>query len=228
MPPLLGGGQLGLAEHAGLRVAAGPRDDRGRPGAEEVDPGERAVLLVERDRAVLDLVLADVVAVEVEVQRGLELAGVRTAAGELALAPVGQELLVDGEQAPPADGDALGVGLEVGAAGDQVEVGPVRAVAVQEDDLLEPVVGEALGDVEHAVDEVLEVGVDGPGEVHDVPGVAVVIGGQDQHLVGNVPARALGDLGRDRRRPRRAAGAARAARRRRTAARRPCPARPRR
>ena len=56
--------------------------------------------------------------------------------------------------------DAFGVGLEVRAARDQIEVGHVRAVAVQQDDFFEAVVGERLGDVEHVVDEVLEVVVD--------------------------------------------------------------------
>ena len=52
-------------------------------------------------------------------------------------------------------------------------------MAVQQDDLLEPVVGEALGDVEHVVHEVLEVGVDRAGKVHHVAGVAV--GDDRQH-----------------------------------------------
>src|ERR687884_164145 len=72
--------------------------------------------------------------------------------------------------------------------GHQVEVGHVRAVAVEEHDLLEAVVGERLGDVEHVVHEVLEVVVDRSGEVHDVAGVAVADGRQHQHLVGGLPA----------------------------------------
>ena len=46
---LLGGGQLRLAQHAGLGVAAGPRDDRRRAGGKQIDPVERAVFLVEAD-----------------------------------------------------------------------------------------------------------------------------------------------------------------------------------
>ena len=95
-------------------------------------------------------------------------------------------------QAPPADRHALGVGLEVGPPGHQVEVGPVRAMAVQQDDLLEAVVGEALGDVEHAVHEVLEMGVDRARKVHHVAGVAIAMGRQHQHLLGDDPARARG------------------------------------
>src|SRR6478735_4174895 len=46
----------------------------------------------------------------------------------------------------------LGVGFEVRAARDQVEVRHVRAVAVEQDDLLEAVVGQRFGDVEDLVD----------------------------------------------------------------------------
>src|SRR5262249_2541417 len=84
---LLRGGPPRPAQHAGRGVAAGPGDDRGGPGAEEVHPHKRVVFLVERDRPAVDLVLAHVVAVEIEVQRRLQLAGVRASAGELALPP---------------------------------------------------------------------------------------------------------------------------------------------
>ena len=77
-----GGGQLRLAQHAGFGIAARPRNDRRRAGGEQVDPVERAVFVVERDRAALDLVLADVVAVEIQVQRRFQLAGVRSSRRE--------------------------------------------------------------------------------------------------------------------------------------------------
>ena len=146
--------------------------------------------------AALDLVLAHVVAVEVEVERRFQLAGVGAAAGELALPPARQELLVHGQQVPPRRQHAFGVGLEVRPAGDQIEVGHVGAVAVEQDDLLEAVVGQRFRDVEHVVHEMLEVVVDGAGEVHDVPGVAVGHDRQHEHLVGDFAAGAVGDPGR--------------------------------
>ena len=194
--PLLGGRELGLAEHPGLAVARGPGEHRGRPGGEAVDPVERAVLLVVGDRAVGDPVLAHVVGVEVHVDRRLELAGVRAAAREGALAPARQELRVDREQVRPLDRQALGVGLEVRAARDEIEVRPVRAVAVQQDDLLEPVVGERLRDVEHVMHEVLEVVVDRPGKVHHVARVAVGDRREHEHLAGDLATGAERDLGR--------------------------------
>ena len=162
--PFLGGRQLGIAQHAGLRIAAGPRDDRGGTGGEEIDPLKRARFVVERDRAALDLILADVVAGQIKVERSFELAGMGTAAGKLALPPPRQEFFVNGQEAPPAQRHALGIGLEIGPTGDQVEVGPVRAVAVQEDDLLEPVISQAFRDVENSIDEVLKVRINGSGK----------------------------------------------------------------
>src|SRR5689334_7007327 len=85
LPSLLRAGQLRLAQHARFAVAAGPRDERGRPGLEQVHPVEGTLLLVKADGAVLDLVLAHVVAIQVEVERRFQLAGVGAAAGELAL-----------------------------------------------------------------------------------------------------------------------------------------------
>src|SRR5438552_598650 len=102
LAPFFSRGQLGLAQHARLRVAAGPGNDRRRPRREQVAPIEGAVFRVEADVAVFDLVLADVVAVEVQIKRGLELAGMGAAAGELALPPARQKLLVDRQQVPPA------------------------------------------------------------------------------------------------------------------------------
>src|SRR5262245_50098898 len=43
--------QLGIAQDARLGIAARPRNQRGRSGAEEIDPVERIVLVVEADRA---------------------------------------------------------------------------------------------------------------------------------------------------------------------------------
>src|SRR6188768_3711420 len=83
LPALLRGRKLRFAENPCFGVAARPGDQRRRPRGEEVDPVERTLFLVEADRAVLDQVLADVIAVEVEIERRLELAGVGAAAGEL-------------------------------------------------------------------------------------------------------------------------------------------------
>src|SRR5262249_32376152 len=155
---LLVRGELGVAQNPGSGIAAGPRDQCRRPCAEEIDPVERTVLFIEADRAAPDLVLADVVSVKVKVERRFELAGMRAAAWELALSPTRQELLVDREEVPPADGDALGVGLEIRPPAHEVEVGPIRSVAVQQDDLLEPVIGQALRDVQNLIDVVLVMG----------------------------------------------------------------------
>src|SRR5690606_33577183 len=105
-----------------LRVTARPRNDGRRTGGEQVDPTERAVLFVEADRAVLDLVLANVLFVQVKIKRGFQLAGVGAAAWKFALTPAREKLLVDGEQLPPAAQYALRIGLKVRAAGDQVQV----------------------------------------------------------------------------------------------------------
>src|SRR5262245_29889789 len=78
--PLLGAGQFGGAQHTGLGVAAGPRDERGRTSGEQIDPVERAVLFVEADDAALDLILPHAVAIKIEVKRRLQLAGVGAAA----------------------------------------------------------------------------------------------------------------------------------------------------
>src|SRR5262249_36629056 len=64
-----------------------------------------------------------------------------------------------------------------------------------EDDLLEAVICEALGNVEDPLDEVLEMGVDGSGKVHDMAGVAVAVGGKQKHLFGDDRARAACNSG---------------------------------
>jgi hypothetical protein len=80
---------------------------------------------------------------------------------------------------------ALRVGLEIRPPRHEIEVRHVRAVAVQEHDLFEAVIGQRLRDVEHVVHEMLEVVVDRAREVHHVPRVAVADGGEDEHLVGD-------------------------------------------
>ena len=67
---------------------------------------------------------------------------------------------------------------------------------VQQNDLLEAVVGERLRDVEDMVDEVLKVVVDRAGKIHDVTGVAITDGGQHEQLVGHQPPGAVRDPGR--------------------------------
>ena len=57
-----------FAQDTRFTVAAGPVHDRGGTGSEQVAPVERAVLFVEADRAVLDLVFTDVVFIEVEIK----------------------------------------------------------------------------------------------------------------------------------------------------------------
>jgi hypothetical protein len=56
-------------------------------------------------------------------------------------------------------------------------------VAVEEDDLLEAVVGQRFGDVEHVMHEVLEVVVDRARKIHDVARVAVGDDRQHEQLV---------------------------------------------
>src|SRR5262247_2504575 len=70
----LGSRQFRFAEHSGVAVAAGPGDACRWAGAEEIHPVERAAVVVEADIAALDEVLADVVAVEIEVHGRLEFA----------------------------------------------------------------------------------------------------------------------------------------------------------
>src|SRR2546430_11742729 len=59
------------------------------------------------DRAAFDPVFAHVVAIQIKIQGGLQFAGVRAAAGKLALPPARQELFVHGEQVPPRAKDAF-------------------------------------------------------------------------------------------------------------------------
>ena len=66
-------------------------------------------------------------------------------------------------------------------------------MAIEQDNLLEPVVGQRAGDVEHMMHEVLEVLVDGAGKIHDMAGVAIGNDREDKHLGGDFPAGAVGD-----------------------------------
>src|SRR5438105_471479 len=84
---LLGAAELRRADHAALRVAAGPRDERRRSRRKEIDPVEGALLLIETRPLARDPLLPDVVAGQVKVDGGLELAGVAAAARKLALPP---------------------------------------------------------------------------------------------------------------------------------------------
>ena len=144
----------------------------------------------------LDLVLPHVVAIQVKIERGFEFAGVGAAARKFALAPARQERLVHGQQVPPRREDALGIGLQIRAPGDQIEVRHVGTVPVQQHDLLEAVVGERFRDVEHVIDEMLEVIIDRAGKIHDVPGVAVADRGQHQQFVRDQASGAVSDPGR--------------------------------
>ena len=112
----------------------------------------------------------------------------RAAAREFALPPTRQERFIDGQQVPPGDDHAIGIGLEIGAPGRQIEVRHIRAVAVQQDDPLEPVVGQRLRDVEHLPDEGLVVRVDRARKIHDVPGISVGEHRQDEHLLRKLPS----------------------------------------
>src|SRR5258706_11532132 len=137
--PFFRAGELRITEHAGFGIAAGPRNERCGTGRKQIDPIERAVLFVEADGAALDLVFADVVTIEVEVERSFEFAGVRAAAGKFTLTPAREKGLVHREQVPPSSENALGVGLKIGAARNEIEIGHVGAVAVKEDDFFEAV-----------------------------------------------------------------------------------------
>ena len=108
-------------------------------------------------------------------------------------------------------GGAERVGLQRRAAGDEVDQRRVGAVAVDDEDLLEAVVGDALGDVQAEGDEDLRLDVDRAGEVDVVQVEPVGDRRQDQDAA---RARAAPPPGRPTRREadrRRAAGAGRAA-----------------
>src|SRR5438105_9419778 len=103
--------ELGFANYAALGVAAGPRHERGWPCAEQIDPVERASLLIEARRLAADLVLPDVFPIQVQVERSFELASVRATAGEPAFPPAREELRIRSQQVPPRGKDALGIGF---------------------------------------------------------------------------------------------------------------------
>src|SRR5260370_27830330 len=68
-------------------------------------------------------------------------------------------------------------------------------MAVQEHNLLESVIGQRFRDVEHVMHEVLEIIVDRAGKIHDMPGVPVTYGGQNEYLIRDMSARAASNLG---------------------------------
>src|SRR5437762_2632458 len=158
---LFGTRQFRVAQNAGLTVAAGPGDQRRGTRGKQIDPIKRTILFVEADHAALYPVFAHVPAIQIKVERGLQFTGVRASAGKLALAPARQEFLVNREQTPPRAKDAFGVGLEVGAPGDQVEAWHVGTMAVEQQDFLEAVVSQRFCDVEDVMDEMFVVIVNG-------------------------------------------------------------------
>ena len=192
----LAGRQRRLSQHPGIAVGGGPGGDVARPVAEQIGEIEVRSVAVIGNLAIGDQLRAHVVPGQMQVDRRLQLARVSYAAGKAAFAPARQEVRVDRQQLPPRTGRALGVGLQVDPARGQVEVRRVGAVAVEEHDLLEAVVGQAGADVDHALDEVLPVDVGGAGKVHHVGGVAVHERRHDQHLIGYPPRGRRGDAAR--------------------------------
>ena len=185
---LLGAGEFRITEHARFGVAARPRNDRGRTSGKEIDPIERAVLIVEADGAALDLVFPNVIAVQIHVERSFQFAGVRAAAGEFALAPAREEFLVHGQEVPPGGHNAFGICFDIGAARDEIEIRHVRTMAIEEEDFFEAVVSERFCDVENVIDEMLEVIIDRAREIHDVPGVTITNGWKNKEFVWNQAA----------------------------------------
>src|SRR5579871_2820014 len=80
-------GQLRLAQDPAFGIATGPGNLGGRPLTEQVHIIEWTFLFIEGDTAVLDLVLAHIVAIEIEIQQRLQLAGMGTATWKPALPP---------------------------------------------------------------------------------------------------------------------------------------------
>ena len=68
-------------------------------------------------------------------------------AGEYAVAPLFGELGIDLEQLPPGAEGTTGVGFDNGAARDHVDQVVVGAVAVEQDDFFEAMIGQAFGDI---------------------------------------------------------------------------------
>ena len=73
----------------------------------------------------------------------------------------------------------------------QLQNGRVRAVSVDDEDLAETVMGDALCDVEDEVQEVLVADRYSPGEVHVVVFETIRQRRQHQHLVGDALSRRL-------------------------------------
>src|SRR5262245_57998881 len=71
----LNAGEFRIAQHTCLAVTAGPGNKRCRAGGEKVNPIEWAFLLIKTDRAALDPVFADIIAIEIKVERRFQFAG---------------------------------------------------------------------------------------------------------------------------------------------------------
>src|SRR5207247_7385703 len=101
----------GITEHARFRIAARPGNERRRTGGKQIDPIERVVFFVESDHTARDLIFPDVVAIQIELERGFEFARMGATTGKFALPPELEKGLVHREQVPPGGEDALSVGL---------------------------------------------------------------------------------------------------------------------
>ncbi len=95
-----------------------------------------------------------------------------------------------GRQAGPDETGAERIRLEDSPAGDEFEDRHVGAVPVGDEDSLEAVVSNALGDVEDEVEQVLLTNVDRAGEVHVVRLKPV----RDERHQQNVVGRAFGSF----------------------------------
>ena len=85
------------------------------------------------------------------------------------------------------DGRAEGTGFERRPPGDDVDQRLVAAMAVDDQDFLETVVGDALSDVQAESDEYLGLDVDRPGEVDVMEVEPIGDGGEDEHALGVTP-----------------------------------------
>ena len=68
-------------------------------------------------------------------------------------------------------------------------------MAVQQNDLFEAVIRQRPCDIQHMVDEVFVVAVDGARKIHHVAGIAVGNNRQHQHFVRDLLSRPFGDSG---------------------------------
>ena len=133
--PFLRGSELGFAAHAALRVGAGPGGDGRDTGSKQVYPVEFTFKVVRSNFAFVQ-VPAYMVTIEIKIHSRFKFTGMGTTTRRLALPPAGKERLVHGEQHPPGQSYAFRGGLQIGAAGDQIQIGHIRTVAVQQNDFL--------------------------------------------------------------------------------------------